>query len=87
MQQLGQGMQGMDPRMHPDYQSPKTIDLRDPAMAARYGHLGRGPQPLTQEQLQQLGPMRQLGLKRGGEVKKKKAPAQGRMAKPARRKK
>jgi hypothetical protein len=28
-----------------------------------------------------------LGLKRGGEAKKKKAPAQGRMAKPARRKK
>jgi hypothetical protein len=65
--------------------SPETIDLRDPAMAARYGHLlGREPQPLTQEQLQQL---QQFGtplprFRKGGEAKKKAA-AQGRMAKPA----
>jgi hypothetical protein len=88
MPPMVQGMQGMDPRMHPDYQSPETIDLRDPAMAARYGHLGRGPQPLTQEQRQQL---QQFGtplprFRKGGEAKKKAA-AQGRMAKPARRKK
>jgi hypothetical protein len=98
-----QGMpQGMNPAMQlyagqygqmPQQQMPSTSQLGQGGQMQGLGvgqRLSQQPQPLTQEQLQQLqqfGTPIPTGFKRGGEAKKKKAPAQGRMAKPARRKK